>query len=57
MNTRFFYDDNLGLLKELLWYFGVTHAQYELQGYCVFHFGGADSIANDDDIGLYEHLS
>ena len=24
----------------------------ELQGYCVFRFGGADSIVNNDDIGL-----
>ena len=32
--------------------FGVTHAQYELQGYCLFSFGGADSIVNNNDIGL-----
>ena len=32
--------------------FGVTHAQYELRGYCVFCFSGADSIVNNYDIGL-----
>ena len=37
--------------------FGVTHAQYELRGLLWFRFGGADSIENDDDIGLSEHLS
>ena len=37
--------------------FGVTHAQYELRGLFWFRFGGADSIVNNDDIGLWEHLS
>ena len=37
--------------------FGVTHAQYELRGLLWFRFGGADSIENNDDIGLSEHLS
>ena len=37
--------------------FGVTHAQYELRGLLWFRLGGADSIENDDDIGLSEHLS
>ena len=37
--------------------FGVSHAQYELRGYCVFLFGEADSIVNNNDIGLSEHLS
>ena len=34
---------------------GVTRAQYELQG--LLWFGGADSIINNDDNGLSEHLS
>ena len=37
--------------------FGVTHAQYELRGLLWFRFGGADSIVNNDDTGLSEHLS
>ena len=37
--------------------FRVTHAQYELRGLLWFRFSGADSIENDDDIGLSEHLS
>ena len=37
--------------------FGVTHAQYELRGLLWFRLGGADSIENEDDIGLSEHLS
>ena len=37
--------------------FGVTHAQYEQRGLLWFHFGGADSIVNNNDIGLSEHLS
>ena len=36
---------------------GVTRAQYELRGLLWFRFGGADSIVNNDDIGLLEHLS
>ena len=36
--------------------FGVTQAQYELRGLLWFRFGRADSIVNDNDIGLSEHL-
>ena len=36
--------------------FGVTHAQYELRGLLWFRFGGADSIENNNNIGLSEHL-
>ena len=32
--------------------FGVTHAQYELQGYRLFCFSRADSIVNYNNIGL-----
>ena len=40
---------------------GVTHAQYELRGHCMFRFGGADSIVNNNDIGfmmivLWSHM-
>ena len=37
--------------------FGVTYAQFELRGYCVFRFSEVDSIVNNDDVGLSEHLS
>ena len=56
VTTRFFNND-LGLLEKLSYSFGVTHAQYELRGYYVFRFIGADSIVNNNDIALSEHLS
>ena len=34
-----------------------SHMLNELRGLLWFHFSGADSIENDDDIGLSEHLS
>ena len=58
MSLRFF-DNNLGLFATILDYWQnyydmlrVTHAQYELQGYCVFRFGGVHSTENGDDIEL-----
>ena len=36
--------------------FGSHMPKYEQQGYCVFRFGGADTIVNNKDIGLSEHL-
>ena len=35
--------------------FGITHAHYEVRGYCVVCLGRADSIVNKGKIGLLEH--
>ena len=57
VTTRFFQQRPWIMGKKYHDSFGVTHAQYELRGLLWFRFGGADSIENNDDIGLSEHLS
>ena len=57
ITTRFFQQGPLIIGTIISDSFGVTHAQYELRGYYVFHFGGANLIVNNNDIGLSEHLS
>ena len=54
--TRFFQQRPWIIGKNCHDSFGVTQVQYELRGLLWFRFGRADSIVNDDDIGLSEHL-
>ena len=54
---RFFQQRLWTIGKIIIIVFGFTHAQYELRGLLWFRFGGADSIVNNNDIGLSEHLS
>ena len=57
VTTRFFLTKTLDYWKNYHDRFGVTHAQNELLGLMWFRFGGAESIVNNDNIGLSEHLS
>ena len=57
-NRPFFQQRTLDLLGKIIMIVLGSHMpnmNYEV--YCKFRFGGADSIENDDDIGLSEHLS
>ena len=50
--TKIFSPTTLDYWKKNHDSFGVTHALYELPGYYVFSFSGADLIVNNDNIGL-----
>ena len=60
-NSKSYYEifstTNLDYWKNYHDSFEVTYAKYELRGLLWFRFGGADSIVNNNDIELLEHLS